>query len=191
MPTCCWGRWAISATGFLNRLSTDTQKDTGARMYMAIIHRNSRVLGDRNVRRALSLALDRETFGRNLFGKTAPSRRHIIPDGISGYVADASVVNPTPRTYEDRLDPAKELIAGSGYDASNPIRIRLIYASQVNGYREIASFLKASWKNIHVDLAISTVEDFWKSIDIFNKSSYDVVISSTFDEMPLNYLNRF
>ncbi|MCB9942212.1 MAG: ABC transporter substrate-binding protein [Geminicoccaceae bacterium] len=173
----------------VDRLPTDIIIDSGARIYMAAIHRDSEALADKDVRQALSLALDRENFGRHLFGKTFALPVGIIPNGISDYVADASFVNPAPRTYDERLALARELIAQSGHGASNPLRLKLIYATQVNGYREIVNFLKASWKNIHVDLEISLVENFWNSAELFNENRFDLMISSTFHEMLLTFIS--
>ncbi|MCB1972233.1 MAG: hypothetical protein KDG54_17680, partial [Geminicoccaceae bacterium] len=55
--------------------------------------------------------------------------------------------------------------------------------------REIVNFLKASWKNIHVDLEISLVENFWNSAELFNEKRFDLMISSTFHEMLLTFIS--
>ncbi|MEZ5836906.1 MAG: hypothetical protein R3D03_14425 [Geminicoccaceae bacterium] len=51
------------------------------------------------------------------------------------------------------------------------------------------NFPKASWKNIHVDLEISLVENFWNSAELFNENRFDLMISSTFHEMLLTFIS--
>ncbi len=110
-------------------------------------------LDDKRVRRALALALDRETLiKRVLHGDQRPAYAVSYP-GCAGYTAAARL--------QGDLAEARRLLAEAGYPRGQGLPpIELLYNTSEN-HRAIAETLQAMWsKNLGVELRLTNQE--WK-----------------------------
>ena len=163
----------------------------GVRQFVSIVNAKSTILADPKIRRSLSLAINRDSLGEGLFGQTHQVPVGTIPIGLGGYSAETDLVNPQPETFDERLVLARSLMADAGYNAENRLSIRMMYANEVYGYREIVNFLKASWKDIFVDLDIMAEEHFWDSVNRYKDENFDLIQLSSSNNSPLDYITDY
>lgn len=103
-------------------------------------------LDDRRVRRALSLAIDRERFVREVLKGGQTPARHLTPPNTAGFTARAQV----------SFDPeqARALLASAGFpDGRGFPRLELLYSS-TEANRTVAEALQQMWRK-ELNLAIA------------------------------------
>jgi oligopeptide transport system substrate-binding protein len=123
-------------------------------------------LNDKRVRRALALALDRESLVKNVTrGGQQPAYAATYP-GTGGYTARARL--------EGSIDDAKRLLAEAGFPAGNGIpTIEILYNTSEN-HRSIAEAMQQMWrKNLGVN--VSLVNQEWKVyLDMRHTKNYSL-----------------
>lgn len=122
--------------------------------YLALNTRDPK-LADRRVRRALSLAVDRDTLvGKVVRGGALPAST-FVPPATANYTPPVLDLDAAP--YETRLKEAQRLLAEAGYGPENPLR--LTYAHTANQeLRRIAVVIAAMWKRAGVELSLLNTE---------------------------------
>jgi len=105
------------------------------------------------VRRALSLALDRETLTRTVLQDTAIPAFSITPPDTLGY-------NP-PKLFDHDPEKARQLLAEAGYpNGEGWPGLEIIYNTQ-EAHRKIAVAVQQMWKSeLNIDVTIANQE--WK-----------------------------
>lgn len=121
-----------------------------------------------DVRRALALAIDKEALvdvlGGDLF---FPVLNGYVPDGVAGDTGmfrEEGDADGYTLTYDP--EQAKELLAGAGYDESNPLHI--VYKYSNNGiHGDVATMLQQMWQAVGVDAEFACVESgvFYDQLD--------------------------
>lgn len=110
-------------------------------------------LRDARVRKALSLALDKETFVRGIFGKHAKLAVGPMPPIVFGY-------NSKIKNDPQNLNKARALLKEAGFE--NGFRSSLYFPSvskpSIPNGKQMAEVLKESFKKINVDVELSTFE---------------------------------
>ena len=108
---------------------------------------------DPRVRRALSLAVDRQAITRFITRGGQIPTATLVPDGLAGYESPPATL----------FDPAaaRRLLKEAGYDEQHPLpRTTLIYNTQ-EGHRAIAQAVQQMWKkNLGFDVELENLE--WK-----------------------------
>ena len=123
---------------------------------------------DVRVRKALSLAIDRESLVDVLGGAVIyPPLYGYVPTGVGGVNGDfreEGDADGTSITYDP--DQAKALLAEAGYDESNPLTIRYKYSNN-NMHPDVAVMLQAYWQAIGVNVEFDAVESgvFYDQLD--------------------------
>ncbi len=110
-------------------------------------------LDDVRVRRALSMAIDRETLANTvLHGANTPAWA-ITPAGTLGY--------QPPKLFDHDIDKARQLLAEAGYpDGDGWPGLELIYNTS-ESHLKVAVALQQMWKEaLNIDVSISNQE--WK-----------------------------
>ncbi len=102
------------------------------------------------VRRALSLAIDRQAIVAALGGGQRPAWGW-VPPGMDGFVEPP--VPDAARTQDDRMAEAARLMAGAGVGTETSMRLTLHYNSSP-AHETVAAALRAAWKPLGVDLRL-------------------------------------
>lgn len=119
-----------------------------------------------NVRKALSLAIDRDYVANTIMqGTYAPAYNFMGPgwaDPVGGdFMANANGgTKYISEDFEANLASAKALMEAEGYSADN--MLKFTYSTNDAGYHKaVAEYLQQAWKEIYVDLKVEVVE--WSS----------------------------
>lgn len=110
------------------------------------------------LRKALSLAIDRETLVRVVLGAGEQPAWGIVPPGLGGLAPltpDAAKLDPEAREAE-----ARRLFAQSGYDRHRPLRLELRYNTS-GQHRRMAIAVAAMWKQV-LGVATELINEEWK-----------------------------
>lgn len=105
---------------------------------MAIISTGTGTLGDPAVRKALTLATDREAIAKTVFEGTSTAAQSLVPNGgwnYSGPIFEAARKNLPPTA--PNLDEAKKVLKDAKVDLSKPIKI--VYPIDRTFYADIIS----------------------------------------------------
>lgn len=129
---------------------------------------------DARVRRALSLALDRDTITDKVIGQGQTPAYQLTP------VSTNSMKNLTPEWQSwdqaKRVEEAKKLLNDAGYSASNPLTFELLYNTNEN-HKKIAVAASSLWKQaLGEDMVnVELVNKEWKTyLDTRRNGNYDV-----------------
>lgn len=123
---------------------------------------------DKNVRKALSLAIDRDYVANTLMqGTYSPASNFMGPGWIdtdgTEFVENANGGKPYIDTedFEGNLEEAKKLLADAGYENGEGLP-SITYTTNDSGYHKVvAEYLQEAWAEIGVDLKVDIVE--WQS----------------------------
>ena len=108
---------------------------------------------DINQRRAMSLAVDRQSIIDNITQANEKPANAFTPDGMPG--KDSIVPDPSPWTpASGDIDQAKEYMA----KAKNPKTNITIYSNESSPNKEVAEALQSMWKQIGINSTIKILE---------------------------------
>ncbi len=111
-----------------------------------------------DLRRALSLAIDRETLTRVVMGAGEVPAWTVVPPGLPGY--------RPPRDPAEELDRAarearaRELYARAGYGSDTPLRVQLRFNTSAQ-HRRMAVAVAAMWKQV-LGVRTELLHEEWK-----------------------------
>ena len=110
------------------------------------------------LRKALALAIDRETITGKIAQFGEQPAYGFVPPGVAGY---ANYEHPWAKlTREERLELARAYYAEAGYSADNPLKTEIRYNTSEN-HKRIAVAVQAMWnKNLGAETTI--VNEEWK-----------------------------
>ena len=100
--------------------------------------------GNPGLRRALSLAVDRDIIARVVSGAGEPVAYSWVPP-VRGYAQQAP--EEAGWTQEQREAEAKRLYAEAGYSEENPLTVEVLYNTSDN-HKRIAIALRSMWKEV-------------------------------------------
>lgn len=157
--------------------------------YLLVLNVARKPLDDVRVRRALSLAIDRDAIANQLLKTGVRPAWSFVSPGIGGY--------PGVKTAEEAMPPAKRvgearrLLEEAGYGPGNPLVLPLVYDTQEEN-RKIMVAVGAMWQDVGVRAEISNVE-FGALLGALRTRNYAVVRSSTFSlyDDPMAFLQQF
>lgn len=96
-----------------------------------------------DLRRALSMAIDRETLVERITGRGEAPAYSWVPPGVGNY--EPRQLSYAGQTYDERVIQARRLLAEAGYGPDNPLRFELRYATS-DTHQRIALAVQAMWK---------------------------------------------
>jgi len=122
--------------------------------YLALNTTNPK-LSDVRVRRALSLAIDRDLLVDKVMRDGALPALNLVPPDVSNYVPATMDFRDT--AMPDRLEQARKLLSEAGYGPSTPLN--LVYShSTVGEMKRIGVAIAAMWQRIGVDVRLQGTE---------------------------------
>ncbi|MBD2803951.1 ABC transporter substrate-binding protein [Xenorhabdus szentirmaii] len=145
---------------------------------------------DVRVRKALSLAIDREVIAEKVFGMGQLPAYDVLPPNIGGI----TLAQPefASWTQAQRVQKAKELLNEAGFNEKNPLKFDLLYNTR-ESHKKLAIAVSSMWKkNLGVQANIQNQE--WKVLlDNMHQGKFDVVrYAWTADyNSPMSFLDTF
>jgi peptide/nickel transport system substrate-binding protein len=126
--------------------------DPVAGLFGLVVQRNAGPLADRSVRRALAMAIDRDSIVAALAVPTMAQRGTLLPPGLEEVPQPAPVDWMALPLPERRLRAAVVLRDARAGEAAapGPLRIRVAMPEGL-GYRLIFAFLRRDWRAIGVE----------------------------------------
>ncbi|RED53964.1 peptide ABC transporter substrate-binding protein [Aestuariispira insulae] len=111
---------------------------------------------DIRVRKALSMAINREAIVNKVLKTGEIAAYSFVPPGIGNY-DEPSYVSWKGMSYKERLDKAKELLAEAGFTKDNPLKFTLRYNTSEN-HKRVAIAAAGMWKQIGVEAELFNAE---------------------------------
>ncbi|MGP1394460.1 MAG: peptide ABC transporter substrate-binding protein [Inquilinaceae bacterium] len=111
------------------------------------------------LRKALSLAIDRDILTRQITQGGEIPAYGWVPPGMEGY--DQQQVEWADWSQEQRAEEARRLFAEAGYGPDNPLEIELLYNTNEN-HKKIAIAVAAMWDQTLGDVTATLRNEEWK-----------------------------
>lgn len=134
------------------RLGSQLRVSPALGTYFLVLNTAKPPLSDERLRRALSLAIDREFIAERVWGRTMLPAYGVIPPHIGNYGERAELDFKAASPLE-REDEAKRLMAAAGYGPGMPLRLELRYNRGDNNRRTIAAIAE-QWAAIGVETSL-------------------------------------
>ena len=110
---------------------------------------------DENVRKALALAIDKNTM-LSILGEKANTRLDgYIPYGFEG--TDGKDFRDEKSYGEFNLEKAKALMEAAGYNENNHLKFEYLYSNS-QFHSDVAQLLQQMWAQIYVDVEVKAIE---------------------------------
>lgn len=110
------------------------------------------------VRQALSISLNREIMGPDIWGSGEPPAYAWVPPGTGNYEGVTPYMPEWAATpYEERVAQAKALMEEAGYTTANPLKLQLRYNTNDN-HQNLAIAISAMWQEIGVQAELFNAE---------------------------------
>ena len=149
----------------------------GATLYLFNFRRP--LFRDARVRKALSLALDRDVLTTRIVRTGDAPAYGLIPSNVPGYLP---ALGPVIRTQAARIAEARRLLAEAGYSAAKPLRFELLYHTSEE-HRSVALAATAMWNAIGVRVTLRNAER--RVVEAATRSGdFDMVRSALFAPYP-------
>ena len=154
----------------------DFYVDTILGTYYVSLNLKRDAFKDAKVRRALSLAIDRDYVANTIMQGTYSTADSIVGPGIvdeNGYFHDNGNAPYISADYEANLAEAKKLLADAGYPNGEGYPT-LEYSTNDAGYHvPLAEYLQQAWSDLGITLTISKME--WSTFTAARRAGeYDV-----------------
>ncbi len=159
-------------------------------MYLALNLAEPPLRGSKDVRQALSMAVDREMIAKYVAPGVTPAYS-FVAKGVTGY--DRPEYPWSLWSREMRLEAARSLMSRAGYSSHHPLHLRL-YFNSGEGIRRVMVAIASNWKQ---DLGVDSklVSDEFR---VFLDSRHDHRLwdvarlgwSADYDD-PANFLENF
>ena len=154
----------------------DFYVDTILGTYYVSLNLKRDAFKDAKVRRALSLAIDRDYVANTIMQGTYSTADSIVGPGIvdeNGYFHDNGNAPYISADYEANLAEAKKLLADAGYPNGEGYPT-MEYSTNDAGYHvPLAEYLQQAWSDLGITLTISKME--WSSFTAARRAGeYDV-----------------
>jgi len=135
-------------------------------------------VNDAGVRKALTMAINRDVLVGAILQSTMPSLRGFIPHAFPGIIdPEKGWREVHPDTFSEDLDAAKALLADAGYpNGQNFPKIRLIQTPDASLVK-VAQAMAQMWKqNLGIETEIVTIESaaYWDDSSARNTGEFEV-----------------
>ncbi len=128
-----------------------------AGLYYYVLNSTKPPLDNANVRKALSMAVNREVIGPQVLGTGELPAYSWVPPGIANYEGGPATVSWKDEPYPQKLEEAKALLAQEGYGPDKPLNLVLRYNTEDN-HRRVAVAIAAMWKPLGVNVELVNAE---------------------------------
>jgi oligopeptide transport system substrate-binding protein len=158
--------------------------------YYYVINLTREPLGkQKDLRKALSLAVDREALADQVMQGNYLPGYSWVPPGIPGYTTQTLSFKDQPQA--ERVAEAKKILEAAGYGPNNPLKLDILYNTH-EGHKKVAIAVQNMWKQVGVDATITNQE--WQVyLDTRDNKQYDVARAAWIADYadPLTFLDLF
>jgi oligopeptide transport system substrate-binding protein len=124
--------------------------------YYYVFDTRKEPFSDVRVRKALSMATDRDFLAEKIFGGTQLPTYSLVPDGMEGYTMPK--VDIASMDQLDREDAAKELLKEAGYgEGGKPLKVDIRYNTNEN-HKKVAIAVADNWKALGVEVTTQNLD---------------------------------
>jgi oligopeptide transport system substrate-binding protein len=109
-----------------------------------------------NVRRALSMAIDRDFLAADIWANSMLPGFSLVPPGTANY-GEPVKADFAEMDMLDREDEAVKLLEEAGFNQSNPLTMEIRYNTSEN-HKNTATAIADMWKNIGVETTLLNVD---------------------------------
>ena len=150
------GRNSSLPSEFMNHLEQfeDFQRDPYGSVYFYWINTKAPPMDNPKLRRAMSLAIDRQSLVENVARADQTPTADLVPDGVAGYQGlGTPIFDP---------DAARAMLREAGYASGADVtpQITLIYNTS-EGHRQLAEAVQQMWKE-HLGLEVAIENQEWQ-----------------------------
>jgi oligopeptide transport system substrate-binding protein len=124
-----------------------------ATAYLAFNTRDVAAFRDVRVRRALSMALDREFITGKLMGAGQQPAYSFVPPIIANYVQDGPKLRWASLSYPERQAEAKRLLAQAGFTRERPLKLSITTPNNTDTLL-LMEAVQADWRAIGVEVGL-------------------------------------
>ncbi|HEY9009871.1 MAG TPA: peptide ABC transporter substrate-binding protein [Devosia sp.] len=129
-----------------------------AGIHYYVINQEKEQFKDVNVRKALSISINREIIGPDIWGSGEPPAYGWVPPGTGNYEGvELYTPDYADLPYEQRVEEAKQLMAAAGYTPENPLKLQIRYNTNDN-HQRLAVAIAAMWQEIGVQAELFNAE---------------------------------
>ncbi|CAN7282285.1 peptide ABC transporter substrate-binding protein [Rhizobium sp. LjRoot254] len=122
--------------------------------YYYVFDNRKEPFNDVRIRKALSMALDREFLAGKIYGGAQLPSFTLVPDGMEGYTLPK--VDIADMDQLDREDAAKALLKEAGYgEGGKPLNIDIRYNTNEN-HKKVAIAVADMWKALGSNINVTT-----------------------------------
>ncbi|MCC5870714.1 MAG: hypothetical protein JJU27_19620, partial [Gammaproteobacteria bacterium] len=122
-----------------------------AGIYYILLNNTRPPFDDRRVRKALSLAIDRDVITGSLLTDGSRPAYNLVPPAMPGYGDNAMEFANWP--MDRRREVAKQLLAEAGFTQRNPLRFEFNFGG-LEENRRLAVAFQAMWRSIGIDVNV-------------------------------------
>ncbi|HBS21351.1 MULTISPECIES: peptide ABC transporter substrate-binding protein [Thalassospira] len=127
-----------------------------AGIYYYAIRTDKDMFKDVRVRKALSMAINREAITDSVLKTGELPAYSFVPPGTGNY-GEPAYISWKDLSYNEKLEEAKKLLAEAGYGPDNPLKFTLRYNTSEN-HKRIAIAAQNMWKQIGVQAELFNTE---------------------------------
>lgn len=129
-----------------------------AGLHYYVVNEERKPFDNVNVRKALSISINREIIGPDIWGSGEPPAYGWVPPGTANYEGVPQYMPEWASTpYEQRVAEAKALMAEAGYTPENPLKLQLRYNTNDN-HQRLAVAISSMWQEIGVQAELFNAE---------------------------------
>jgi len=119
-------------------------------VYYYVINQEKAPFDNADVRKALSMAINRDVIGPDVLGTGELPAYGWVPEGTANYEGvDPYLPDWAAKSYDERVADAKVIMEGLGYTAATPLTLQLKYNTNDN-HQRVAVAIASMWEQIGV-----------------------------------------
>jgi oligopeptide transport system substrate-binding protein len=127
-----------------------------AGLYYYVVNSTKPPFDNANVRKALSMAINREVIGPQILGTGELPAYSWVPPGVSGYETPV-MLDWKDMPYNEKVEAAKKLLSDAGFGPDKPLKAQLRYNTNDN-HKRIAVAIASMWKPLGVEVELYNTE---------------------------------
>ena len=140
--------------------------------YYYALNMEDEALSNVDVRRALSMSIDREFLTEEIWGGVMVPAYTLVPPGIGNY-GEPPAVDYAEMSIIDREDKARELLEGAGFSESNPLKLTINYNTSEN-HKNTAIAIAEMWKPLGVEVEMINTDTKTHYAMLRDRQDFDV-----------------